>query len=151
MDLVEFGRDHYAAGSQIDPRRVALFRPDLQVAPERDQFRRKLKALASLPEESVASPVRKLERENNTGVAPAFATAATATSLLLAPPSAATATDEAPADAAPAGEGSPLDALTAPAPAADVPADAPAADAKPAEEKPADEKPAAAPAEDADK
>jgi hypothetical protein len=93
MDLVEFGRDHYAAGSQIDPSRVAFFRPDLQVAPERDQFRRKLKALASLPEESVASPVRKLERENNTGVAPAFATplhtsAAAARAGTMLPPTA---------------------------------------------------------------
>lgn len=77
--------------------------------------------------------------------------AAKAVAAALAPPSATTATDEAPAEAAPAGEGSPLDALTAPAPAADAPADAPAADAKPAEEKPADEKPAVAPAEDADK
>lgn len=51
--------------------------------------------------------------------------AAKAVAAALAPPSAITATDEAPADA-------------------------PAADAKPAEEKPADEKPAAAPAEDAD-
>ncbi|MFM8379482.1 MAG: hypothetical protein ACKOB1_09190 [Planctomycetia bacterium] len=77
--------------------------------------------------------------------------AAKAVAAALAPPSATTATEEAPADAAPDGEASPLDALTAPAPAADAPADAPAADAKPAEEKPAEEKPADAPIEDADK
>jgi hypothetical protein len=59
----------------------------------------------------------------------------------LAPPTAATATDDSPAETAPAGESaSPLDALTTP-PAAE--------EAKPTEEpKPAE---AAKPAEDADK
>lgn len=73
--------------------------------------------------------------------------AAKAVAAALAPPSATTATDEAPADAAPAGEASPLDALLA-SPAA---ADGPPPDGPPPEAKPAEAKPASAPAEDADK
>lgn len=68
--------------------------------------------------------------------------AAKAVAAALAPPTAATATDDAPADAVPSGEVSPLDALAAPAPVAE----AASADAPPADAKPADP-----PAEDADK
>lgn len=59
--------------------------------------------------------------------------AAKAVAAALAPPSATTATDEAPADAAPGADARPLDALTAPTPDA-ASADAPTDQAEPAED-----------------